>query len=231
MYYPLYFDSTMIILIPAMILTMYAQGKISSAYSKFSRIRTASGYTGMQTARYILDSNGLSNVRIELVSGKLSDHYDPRTRVLRLSNDVYYGTTIAASSIAAHEVGHAIQHANAYAPLKFRNSLVPVVNLASNLAWVFIFAGMFFAAMPSLFTIGVIMFSASVLFQIITLPVELNASSRAIKMLGETGILSPSEIPQGRRMLNAAALTYLAAAAAAISQLIRLLALRDRHSR
>jgi len=229
--YPLYFDSTMIILIPAMILTMYAQGKINSAYSKFSRIRTTRGYTGMQTAREILDKNGLSNVQIELVAGKLSDHYDPRTKVLRLSNDVYYGNTIAANSIAAHEVGHALQHANAYVPLKVRNSLVPVVNLASNLAWVFIAAGMFIAAVPALFNIGVIMFSASVLFQLITLPVELNASSKAIKLLAEMGILSPSEIPQGRRMLNAAALTYIAAAAAAISQLMRLLAIRDRNRR
>lgn len=221
----------MLMLIPAMILTMYAQGKINSAYNKFSRIRTIKGYTGMQTAREILDKNGLNNVKIELIAGKLSDHYDPRTRILRLSNDVYYGNTIAASSIAAHEVGHAIQHANAYAPLKFRNTMVPVVNVASNLAWGFILAGMFFAAMPALFTVGVIMFSASVLFQIVTLPVELNASSRAIKLLGEMGILSPSEIPQGRRMLNAAALTYIAAAAAAISQLMRLLVLRNRNRR
>lgn len=231
MYYPFYFDNTMLILIPAMILTMYAQGKINSAYGKFSRIRTAKGFTGMQTARAILDENGLANVSIELVGGKLSDHYDPRTKVLRLSHDVYYGNTIASNSIAAHEVGHAIQHANAYAPLKFRNSMVPVVNIASNLSWVFIVAGMFFSALPELFTIGVLMFSASVVFQLVTLPVEFNASSRALNLLGEMGILSSSEIPQGRRMLNAAALTYIAAASAAIAQLVRLLVIRDRNER
>ncbi len=231
MYYPFYFDNTMLILIPAMILTMYAQGKINSAYGKFSRIRTAKGFTGMQTARAILDENGLANVSIELVGGKLSDHYDPRTKVLRLSHDVYYGNTIASNSIAAHEVGHAIQHANAYAPLKFRNSMVPVVNIASNLSWVFIVAGMFFSALPQLFTIGVLMFSASVVFQLVTLPVEFNASSRALNLLGEMGILSSSEIPQGRRMLNAAALTYIAAASAAIAQLVRLLVIRDRNDR
>lgn len=231
MYYPFYFDNTMLILIPAMILTMYAQGKINSAYGKFSRIRTAKGFTGMQTARAILDENGLANVSIELVGGKLSDHYDPRTKVLRLSHDVYYGNTIASNSIAAHEVGHAIQHANAYAPLKFRNSMVPVVNIASNLSWVFIVAGMFFSALPQLFTIGVLMFSASVVFQLVTLPVEFNASSRALNLLGEMGILSSSEIPQGRRMLNAAALTYIAAASAAIAQLVRLLVIRDRNER
>lgn len=228
MYYPFYYDSTMLILIPAMILTLYAQNKVNSSYAKFSRIRTMQGYTGMQTARAILDRNGLFNVNIELVGGKLSDHYDPRGRVLRLSHDVYYGNTIAANSIAAHEVGHAIQHAKAYFPLTLRNSIVPVVNIASNMAWLFIVGGMFISSMPGLFTIGVIMFSASVLFQIITLPVELNASTRAINLLGEMGILSESEIPQGRRMLNAAALTYIAAAAAAVSQLIRLIIIRER---
>lgn len=229
--YPFYFDNTMVILIPAMILTMYAQNKINKAYSKFSRIKTIRGYTGMQTARAILDKNGLTNVSIELVAGKLSDHYDPRTKVLRLSQDVYYGNTIAANSIAAHEVGHAIQHASAYVPLSFRNSMVPVVNIASNLSWFFILGGMFFSALPALFTIGVLMFSASVVFQLVTLPVELNASSRAIRLLGEMGILGVSELPQGRKMLNAAALTYIAAASAAVSQLIRLLILRDRHDR
>ena len=228
MYYPFY-DSTMLILIPAMILTMYAQNKVNSSYAKFSRIGTIQGYTGMQTARAILDKNGLFNVEIELVGGKLSDHYDPRSRVLRLSHDVYYGTTIAANSIAAHEVGHAIQHAKAYLPLTLRNTIVPVVNIASNMAWLFIMGGIFISSMPQLFTVGVIMFSASVLFQIITLPVELNASSRAINLLGEMGILTREEIPQGKRMLNAAALTYIAAAAAAVSQLIRLLILRERN--
>lgn len=228
MYYPFY-DSTMLILIPAMILTMYAQNKVNSSYAKFSRIGTIQGYTGMQTARAILDKNGLFNVNIELVSGKLSDHYDPRSRILRLSHDVYYGTTIAANSIAAHEVGHAIQHAKAYFPLTLRNTIVPVVNIASNMAWLFIMGGIFISSMPQLFTVGVIMFSASVLFQIITLPVELNASSRAINLLGEMGILTREEIPQGKRMLNAAALTYIAAAAAAVSQLIRLLILRERN--
>ena len=218
-----YYDWTMIILIPALILTMYAQTKIQSAYSKYSRIRSQRGLTGAQTARMILNQNGLSDVNIELIGGKLSDHYDPRTRVLRLSNGVYNGNSIAANAIAAHEVGHALQHAGAYAPLKFRNSIVPLVNIASQAAMPLIFIGLFFAQFQSLLSIGIILFSGSVIFQLVTLPVEFDASSRAIKQLASGGILVGPEIEEGKKVLSAAALTYVAAAATAISQLMRLL--------
>lgn len=230
-YNPFYFDTTMLILIPAIILTIIAQAQVSGAYNKYSRIKTQKGFTGAKTARAMLDQNGLFDVRIELVSGKMSDHYDPRTRVLRLSDGVYYGDTVAANSIAAHEVGHAIQHAKAYAPLTLRNALVPVVNFSTNISWVFMLLGIFLSTSVNFFTIGVWLFSASVIFQLITLPVELNASRRAINLLGDIGVLTESEIPQGRKMLNAAAMTYVAAAATSIAQLARLLVLRNRYDR
>lgn len=224
---PLYFDSTIIILIPAIILTMYAQSKIQSEYSKYSKVRTSKGYTGAQVAREILNQNGLSDVNIELVGGKLSDHYDPRTKVLRLSNEVYNGSSIAANAIAAHEVGHAIQHAKAYAPLKIRNAIVPVVNIASQAAWPLIFIGLFFAQFQNLLNIGIIMFSATVIFQLVTLPVEFNASERALNQLSQGGILVGNEVAQGKKVLSAAALTYVAAAASAMTQLLRLLMIRN----
>lgn len=222
-----YFDWTMIVLIPALLLTMYAQTKIQSAYTKYSKIRAQKGLTGAQVARMILNENGLSDVQIELIGGKLSDHYDPRTRVLRLSNGVYNGNSIASNAIAAHEVGHAIQHARAYMPLKIRNAIVPVVNIASQAAMPLIFIGLFFAQFQGLLSIGIILFSGSVLFQLVTLPVEFDASSRAIKQLADGGILVGTEIEEGKRVLSAAALTYVAAAAAAVSQLMRLLLIRN----
>lgn len=227
--YPYYFfDSTMIVLIPAIILAMYAQSKVKSTYAKYVRVPSRKGYTGADAARIILDKNGLSNVKIQHIGGVLSDHYDPRSRVLRLSDQVYRGTSIASSAIAAHEVGHAIQHAKNYAPLTFRNAIVPVVNFASNLSWFFIMAGFFFSGMQGLLDIGIILFTASVVFQIVTLPVEFNASSRAIDELESVGVLTREEIPHSKKVLNAAALTYVAATATAVAQLIRLLLIRDR---
>jgi len=226
--YPFFYDSTMIILIPAIILAMYAQSKVKSTYAKYVRIPSKKGYTGADAARAILDKNGLSDVNIQHIGGVLSDHYDPRTRVLRLSDQVYRGTSIASSAIAAHEVGHAIQHAKSYAPLTFRNAIVPVVNFASNLSWFFIMAGLIFAGMQSLLDIGIILFTGAVIFQIVTLPVEFNASSRALSELESVGVLTREEIPQSKKVLNAAALTYVAATATAVAQLIRLLVIRDR---
>ncbi|MBP2026632.1 Zn-dependent membrane protease YugP [Acetoanaerobium pronyense] len=226
--YPFFYDSTMIILIPAIILAMYAQSKVKSTYAKYVRIPSKKGYTGADAARAILDKNGLSDVNIQHIGGVLSDHYDPRTRVLRLSDQVYRGTSIASSAIAAHEVGHAIQHAKSYAPLIFRNAIVPVVNFASNLSWFFIMAGLIFAGMQSLLDIGIILFTGAVIFQIVTLPVEFNASSRALSELESVGVLTREEIPQSKKVLNAAALTYVAATATAVAQLIRLLLIRDR---
>ena len=226
MYYP-YFDSTMIVLIPAMILAMYAQSKVKSTYEKYVRIASQKGYTGAEAARAILDRNGLTDVRIEHIRGTLSDHYDPRTRVLRLSDMVYRGNSISSSAIAAHEVGHAIQHARDYAPLRFRNAIVPVVNFASNLSWLFILAGLFLS-FTGLIDIGIILFTGSVVFQIVTLPVEFNASSRALDELESVGVLTREEIPHSKKVLDAAALTYVAATATAVAQLVRLLLLRER---
>lgn len=213
-------DPTMILLIPAILLTLYAQFKVNSTTSRFFNVRSGRGYTGEETARRILDSNGLFNVRIEMVRGRLSDHYDPRTKVLRLSQDVCSGTSITSVAVAAHECGHAIQHAHGYAPLNIRSSLVPVVNFTSNMSWIFIMLGFFNRGI--LLQIGILLFSASVLFQIITLPVEFNASSRALTQLTSLGIVDDREVRQSRKVLQAAALTYVAAAFTAILQLLRL---------
>lgn len=231
MYPYFYYDSTMIFLIPSILLTLYAQHKVRSAYERYLRVPTRNGYTGAQTARAILDKNGLRNVEVQLVPGTLTDHYNPGTRILRLSNEVYYGTTVASNAIAAHEVGHAIQHAHHYFPLDFRNKIVPVVNVASNLAWFFIIGGLLISALNGLLTIGILMFCMAVLFQIITLPVEFDASRRALVELKQEQILSESEIRGGKAVLDAAALTYVAAAASAVSQLLRLMYIQNNRRR
>lgn len=213
-------DPTMILIIPAILLTIYAQFKVSSTTNRYFRVRSGRGYTGEQTAREILDRNGLYNVRIEMVRGRLSDHYDPRSNVVRLSEDVYSGNSITSISVAAHECGHAIQHAHGYVPLNIRSSLVPVVNFASNMSWIFIMLG--FLMGGSFLKMGILLFSASVLFQIVTLPVEFNASSRALSQMTSLGIVDDREVRDSRRVLQAAALTYVAAAVTAILQLLRL---------
>lgn len=225
-----YWDSSILFLIPAILLTLYAQAKVSSAYSTYASVATRRNYTGAETARAILDKNNLSNVSIELTHGKLTDHYDPRTRVLRLSGEVYSGRTIAANAIAAHECGHAIQHSTSYQPLMLRNAIVPIVSFASNLSWPLIFIGLLVPRYVTFLNIGIILFSAAVIFQLITLPVEFNASSRALTQLGNVGILESDEIDGGKKVLDAAALTYVAAAASAILQLLRLIAIRNRRS-
>lgn len=219
-------DPTMIILIPAILFTIYAQFKVSTTTSRYLRVRSQRGYTGEQTARRILDSNDLYDVKIEMVKGHLTDHYDPRSKVLRLSQDIYYGTSITSIAVAAHECGHAIQHARGYAPLSIRSSLVPVVNFASNMSWILIMLG--FIMRGPFLELGILLFSASVLFQIITLPVEFNASNRAMVQLSDIGILQGKELNQGRRVLTAAALTYVAAALTAVLQLLRLVAIANR---
>lgn len=213
-------DPTFIILVPAILFTIYAQFKVSSTTSRFLRVNTQRGFTGEQVARRILESNGLYDVRIEMVRGHLSDHYDPRNKVLRLSQDIYYGTSVTSVAVAAHECGHAIQHAKGYVPLNLRSSLVPVVNFASNMSWIFIMLG--FVTRGVLLKVGIILFSASVLFQIVTLPVEFNASSRALTQLTTLGIVDDREVRESRKVLQAAALTYVAAAVTAILQLLRL---------
>ncbi|CEJ74811.1 metal-dependent peptidase [[Clostridium] sordellii] len=226
-YYGYYgIDPTIFILIPGILFTMYAQFKVSSTTNRYFKVRSKLGYTGEQTARKILDANGLYNVRIEMVRGSLSDHYDPRSNVVRLSEDVYYGTSITSVSVAAHECGHAIQHAKGYAPLQIRSSLVPVVSFASNISWFLILIG--FVMSGPFLKIGILLFSASVLFQIVTLPVEFNASRRALVQIGNEGILEGKEIKEGKDVLTAAALTYVAAALVSVLQLLRLIAISQR---
>ncbi len=229
------FDPTIIILIPAIIFTFYAQSKVSSAYNKYAKVRNRRGITGAQAARRILDSNGLSDIPIEITNRKLSDHYDPRKRVMRLSPQVYNDPSVASVSIAAHEAGHAIQHANSYGPLRFRNILAPFVSVVSNLAWPILIVGLFIISAGNssqgnlIFNIGIICYALAVVFQAVTLPVEFNASSRAIKQLNELGIIYLEETASAKKVLSAAALTYVAALAATIATLLRILALRGRH--
>ena len=223
----LYFDPTVILLLPAIIISFFAQVKINSTYNKYSRVKTTNGYTGMQVARMILDGAGLFDVRIEMVNARLGDHYDPSSRVLRLSPEVYNNPTIAAAGIAAHEVGHAIQHKESYKPLVIRNSIVPVVNISSNISWVLFFIGLLLG-FRGLTALGILLFSAVVIFQLITLPVEFNASNRALRILESRGILYGNEIKDAQKVLGAAAMTYVAATLMAVSQLIRLIALSNR---
>ncbi|MDR3598218.1 zinc metallopeptidase [Clostridium sp.] len=228
-FYP-FFDSTMIILIPAVIISFWAQTKISSTYSEYSQVRSRNGYTGQQVARMMLDEAGLFDVRIEVINSKLGDHYDPSNKVLRLSPDVYFGGTISSAGIAAHEVGHALQHKERYAPLVIRNSIVPVVNVGSSLSWILFVAGLFLG-FKGLTTLGIILFSGVVVFQLITLPVEFDASTRALNILKSRGILYGDETKSAQKVLDAAAMTYVAATLMAISQLIRLIALSNRDNR
>lgn len=221
------FEPTFIILIPAMIFAMYAQTKISTTFNKFLRVRSSYGYTGHEVARRILDANGLYDVPVEMVRGQLTDHYDPRSRVLRLSQQVYNGNSLASAGVAAHECGHALQHSEGYAPLVVRNAIAPVAAIGSQAAWFLIIAALILNMMK-LFTLGIYLFGAAVIFQIITLPVEYNASNRAIEALQSYGLVGAGEEEGARKVLSAAALTYVAATIVAISQLFRLLLIRGR---
>ena len=229
MFYPFYFDPTYLILIPAILISAWAQFKVSSTFNKYSTVRSTNGYTGAQVARILLNNAGLQDVEIQQVPGRLSDHYDPRAKVLRLSSDVHGSTSVASIGVAAHEVGHAIQDKESYAALVFRNAIVPVVNFSSSLSWILFFIGILFSY-KSLVAIGIILFSAVVLFQLVTLPVEFNASSRALKLLEGQGILYDNEVKEAREVLSAAALTYVAATLMAILQLVRLIAISNRNS-
>lgn len=228
------FDPTVILLVPAIIFTLYAQSKVNRAYRKFAGIQNRRHITGAQAARRVLDANGLQNVRIEMTGGTLTDHYDPRGRVMRLSPRVYNDASIASVSIAAHESGHAVQHAVGYGFLTFRNAIVPVVNLMSTLSWPLLIIGLIIGGTGRattgnmVFDIGVIFFAAVVLFHLITLPVEFNASSRAIAQLQSLGIVGADEIAGARKVLSAAAMTYVAALATAVMNLIRILLIRER---
>jgi uncharacterized protein len=207
------------------------QFKISSTYNKYSKVHSRAGYTGSQAARAILHANGLYDVRVEPTRGRLSDHYDPRDRTVRLSEDVYYGNSLASLAVAAHETGHALQHATEYIPLQLRSTFVPVASFGSNLGPLLILAGLFIPSYNFLLQLGILAFAAAVLFQIITLPVEYNASSRAMALLQSQGMITKDEVRGARRVLSAAALTYLAAALVAILQLARFILIAQGRSR
>ncbi|EJT6613560.1 zinc metallopeptidase [Clostridium perfringens] len=229
MFYPYYIDPTYLILIPAILISAWAQFKVSSTFNKYSTVRSINGYTGAQVARILLNDAGLQEVEIQQVPGRLSDHYDPRAKVLRLSSDVYGSTSVASIGVAAHEVGHAIQDKESYSALVFRNAIVPVVNFSSSLSLILFFIGILLSY-STLVTIGIILFSVVVLFQLVTLPVEFNASSRALKLLEARGILYDKEVEGARKVLSAAALTYVAATLMAVLQLVRLIAISNRNS-
>ncbi len=227
MFYPMYFDPTYFLVLIGVVLSLIASGRVKSTFSKYANVRNSRGITGAEAAEQVLHRAGIYDVRIERVGGNLTDHYDPRTKVLRLSDSVYGQTSVAAVGVAAHECGHAIQHAKGYGPLKLRSTLVPIANFGSKIAWPLIILGLFISGESSalLINIGIIAFLAAVVFQLITLPVEFNASNRAIRMIADSGMMYGEEIQGAKKVLNAAALTYVASAATAILQLLRILIL------
>lgn len=220
----LYFDPTYLLVIAGLILTLIAQGKVKSTFAKYSKVRSMRGLTGAQAAEKVLHSAGIYDVSIQRVSGELTDHYDPRSKVLRLSDSTYGSNSVAAVGVAAHECGHAIQHQVGYQPLALRSTLVPAANFGSQLAWPVFLAGLIFSFQP-LLTAGIVLFGLAVLFQLVTLPVELNASKRAVKILGETGLVTEQENAGVKKVLTAAALTYVAALASSLLSLLRLIIL------
>ncbi len=223
-----YYDPTYLIVLPAILLAFYAQFKVQSTYTKFSQVQNRRGMTGAEVARRILDRNGLQHVRVERVSGNLTDHYDPRADVVRLSDSVYNSATIAAVGVAAHEVGHAVQHSSGYTPIKLRNTVLPVAQIGSTLAFPLVLLGFIFSGFEVLIPVGIVLYAAVVAFQLVTLPVELNASRRALNTVYEIGFLDGEETKGAKKVLSAAALTYIAAATSAILQLLRLLLLAGR---
>lgn len=227
MYYPYYFDPTYFLVIIGVIICALASAKVNSTYARYDQVRNHAGITGAMAAEQILRMEGIYDVQVMRVSGKLTDHYDPANHVLRLSDSTYDSTSVAALGVAAHECGHAIQHARHYVPLTIRGALVPVANFGSGISWPLIIMGLFIRGeMSTLFiNLGILMFSLAVLFQIITLPVEFNASGRALKILKKSGMLYESEVREARSVLTAAALTYVASAASALLQLLRILIL------
>lgn len=224
-YYGYYFDPTYFLVLVGAVLCMAASSSLNSTYSKYAKVRCRSGMTGAQAAARILSYSGIHDVRIEHISGKLTDHYDPKNKVLRLSDTTYQSNSVAAIGVAAHECGHAVQHQKGYAPLKIRGALVPAANIGSRLGIPLIFLGVLLGLGPRLIQIGIWIFSLSVLFQVVTLPVEFNASSRALAMLEDYGITGGEETGYCRKVLRAAALTYVAGAASSILQLLRLVLL------
>lgn len=225
------FDWTyLVFILPCIIISLICQANVSSAFSKYSRIPNSRGMTGAQAAEFVLRQNGVTGVRIEHVSGNLSDHFDPRTNVIRLSDSVYNSASVAAVGVAAHEAGHACQHAEKYLPNRIRSAVLPFARVGSQLSWIFIIIGLLFTAKAgyALLYIGIILFSASVLFTLATLPVEFNASKRALACIRETGLMTGNEYNGAKRTLQAAAMTYVASALTAVMQLLRLLVIAQR---
>ena len=219
-------DPTMILVLIGVLLSLWAQGRVNSAFRKYGRVRSRTGMTGAEAARRLLNSQGIYDVTIEHISGSLTDHYDPRSKVLRLSDAVYGSDSVAAVSVAAHECGHAMQDNEDYAPLRFRSALVPVANFGSQLSWPLILIGVIFGGLGSpLVQIGILMFTLAVLFQLVTLPVEFNASARAVAKIDQYGLMTTQENDGCKKVLSAAAMTYVAAAASSILQLLRLILL------
>lgn len=220
-----YWDPTYILVVIGAVICMIASARVKGTFNKYSQLRSMSGMNGAQVAQRVLQAAGIYDVQVRHVSGSLTDHYDPRTKTVNLSDPVYNATSVAALGVAAHECGHAIQHAKSYAPLSIRSALVPIANFGSMLAWPVILIGLFFNTRSSglIIDIGILLFSAAVLFQLVTLPVEFDASRRALVMLRTQGILADDELRYTRRGLKSAALTYVASAAAAILQLLRII--------
>lgn len=226
--YYMFYDSTYLLVIIGVIITLMASVRVKTTFKRYSKIRSLSGETGATAAAKILEKEGIFDVRIEQVNGDLTDHYDPKNKVLRLSETVYGSSSVAALGVAAHECGHAIQHKKGYAPLKARTAIVPAVNFGSKASWPIILVGILFGFNETLISIGIILFSFGVLFQLVTLPVEFNASNNALAILSRTGMLRGNEFEGAKKVLRAAALTYVAAAAASILQLLRLVLLFGR---
>lgn len=216
-----YYDPTVILVLIGVLISLWAQTKLRSTYSRYARIGSRSGMTGREAAELILRSQGIMDVAVGPVSGQLTDHYDPRNKTVSLSEAVYNRTSLAAVAVAAHECGHAVQDATDYSPLRLRSAMVPVVNLGAQLSWPLILFGLI-ASSGMLIQIGIVLFSVSVAFELVTLPVEYNASARALKLLTANGILGKDEVRGARAVLGAAALTYVAAAAGSLLQLLRL---------
>jgi len=230
MFFP-FFDPTFILLLPAMAFAMWAQWRVQSTFQEYSRVRASNGLTGRDMARQIMMRNGVSGVEVEAVNGTLSDHYDPRSRTVRLSSPTYAGDSISSIAVAAHEVGHVLQHQQGYLPLQLRSGIAPVVGIASGAAMPLFLVGLLigprlpFAGL--LMDLGIVFFAGAVLFHLVTLPVEFDASKRALAELTSTGAVLPQEVAGAKKVLDAAALTYVAAAAVAALQLVRLLVLRN----
>lgn len=222
-----YYDSTYILVIAGFLLTLFASWGVKATFSKYQDVTNARGYTGAMVARRILDANGLKNIAVERVSGNLTDHFDPGSNVVRLSDATYQSTSVGAIGVAAHECGHAIQHAVGYTPIKIRNSIVPVVNIGNSISMPLFFIGLIMG-LDQLAVAGVILFGLVLVFQLVTLPVELNASSRALKILEGSDILYGEELKDAKKVLHAAAMTYVAAVAATSLQLLRLLTILNR---